>query len=157
MLPSLVEMLIFVSYLSSNMICMGSMECLNISSSACISRTIVLLLLLRVLVYIYIILYIYIYIILYYIYILYYVAEACCDANQEDISKGNIAIDPSGNVKPSDIGAFLKKEIVDYGAKQGVEITLKYIDPSYMIRAKEANSADKKYCSYKLIYIYIYI
>ena len=68
----------------------------------------------------------------------------------------SVVRDPSGNIKPPDIGGFLKKEIVDYGKeKHNMEITLKYIDPTYMIRTVKANSADKKLCSYLYIYIYI--
>jgi 6-phosphofructokinase 1 len=52
--------------------------------------------------------------------------------------------DPSGNVKLGDIGQFLKKKIGD--ALRGQEFSLKYIDPSYMIRAKAANPADAIFC-----------
>jgi len=41
----------------------------------------------------------------------------------------------------------LKKKIVEYGKEQGMDITLKYIDPTYMIRTVPANSVDQHICS----------
>lgn len=55
--------------------------------------------------------------------------------------------DASGNIKLSDIGAFLQKEIVDYGKKKNMEVTLKYINPTYMIRTVPANALDRKMCT----------
>jgi len=40
----------------------------------------------------------------------------------------------------------MKKEIEAYFKKQGDEATVKYIDPSYMIRSIPANAADSLYC-----------
>lgn len=57
--------------------------------------------------------------------------------------------DPSGNIIPSDIGTFLKDEIVNYGkVKRGIDITLKYIDPSYILRGAPANPLDKYMCGF---------
>jgi len=55
--------------------------------------------------------------------------------------------DASGNKKLGDIGLFLKEKIIEFFAKEGVEITLKYIDPSYIIRSVPANSNDSIYCT----------
>jgi 6-phosphofructokinase 1 len=55
--------------------------------------------------------------------------------------------DPSGNVRLHDIGAHLKKELSAYFAGRGMEISLKYIDPSYMIRSLPANANDNVFCS----------
>ena len=55
----------------------------------------------------------------------------------------DIGVDAVGHVKPGDIGNFLKDEIVNQGKKDGLEITLKYIDPTYMIRTVPANAHDK--------------
>ncbi|MFH1808129.1 MAG: ATP-dependent 6-phosphofructokinase [Pseudomonadota bacterium] len=52
--------------------------------------------------------------------------------------------DASGNVKLSDIGVFLSRAI-----KQGLRedhISLKYIDPSYIVRAAPANAGDAIFC-----------
>lgn len=55
--------------------------------------------------------------------------------------------DASGNLKLGDIGAFLRDEIKSRFAKKGIPITLKYIDPSYIIRASAANAADQLFCA----------
>jgi 6-phosphofructokinase 1 len=54
--------------------------------------------------------------------------------------------DASGNVKFGDIGIFLKDQITGYFKKTGMDITLKYIDPSYNIRSMPANSYDSAFC-----------
>ena len=54
--------------------------------------------------------------------------------------------DKSGNVKLGDIGLFLKAEILDYFAAVGLEVNLKYIDPSYLIRSVPANAFDSAFC-----------
>lgn len=46
-----------------------------------------------------------------------------------------------------DIGVYLKREIEGYAKKNGLGVTLKYIDPSYMIRTVPANSADRQFCA----------
>ena len=54
--------------------------------------------------------------------------------------------DAGGNVKLPDVGVFLKEKIAEY-AKQNKETwTIKYIDPTYMIRAVPANAYDSVYC-----------
>jgi 6-phosphofructokinase 1 len=45
-----------------------------------------------------------------------------------------------------DIGLFLKNQITDYFKKAGIEINLKYIDPSYTIRSMPANARDSAFC-----------
>lgn len=54
--------------------------------------------------------------------------------------------DPSGNVRPGDIGLFLRDQIQDYFSKSSTQITLKYIDPSYRIRSMPANPHDSVSC-----------
>ncbi|MCF8110602.1 MAG: ATP-dependent 6-phosphofructokinase [Desulfobacteraceae bacterium] len=56
--------------------------------------------------------------------------------------------DPSGNIKLHDIGLFLKERIQSYFAEKNIEISLKYIDPSYMIRSLPANSNDHVFCTF---------
>ncbi|MGE4194188.1 MAG: ATP-dependent 6-phosphofructokinase [Pseudodesulfovibrio sp.] len=56
--------------------------------------------------------------------------------------------DASGNVKLSDIAALLKREIVAHFKAQNIDISLKYIDPSYIIRSVPANANDRIYCSF---------
>jgi 6-phosphofructokinase 1 len=54
--------------------------------------------------------------------------------------------DASGNKKLSDIGTFLRDRITDYFRMCKTELTLKYIDPSYMIRSCPADPQDRIYC-----------
>ncbi|MDY0371829.1 MAG: ATP-dependent 6-phosphofructokinase [Sphaerochaetaceae bacterium] len=55
--------------------------------------------------------------------------------------------DASGNVRFTDIGIFLKNKIKEYFEQEGIEMSLKYIDPSYIIRSAQANPNDSIYCS----------
>merc|ERR1719232_547646 len=54
--------------------------------------------------------------------------------------------DKSGNKKLPKIGEFIKNEAIKYFADEGEEATVKFIDPSYMIRSVPANAADSLYC-----------
>ena len=51
--------------------------------------------------------------------------------------------DASGNVRHHDIGVFLRNRIQAHFDDRGVEINLKYIDPSYAIRSVPANAWDR--------------
>ena len=55
--------------------------------------------------------------------------------------------DASGNKKLGDIGGFLRDRIAKHFADRKMEVTLRYIDPSYMIRAAPANPTDAIYCA----------
>lgn len=57
------------------------------------------------------------------------------------------ATDASGNVKNKDIGAYLKEKIKEEFEAKKFPFTLKYIDPSYIIRSAPANANDSKFCS----------
>jgi 6-phosphofructokinase 1 len=54
--------------------------------------------------------------------------------------------DASGNIRFGDIGLFLKDQILSYFKKMGMEVNLKYIDPSYIIRSMPANARDAAFC-----------
>ena len=54
--------------------------------------------------------------------------------------------DASGNIRFGDIGVFLREQIKAYFAQAGMEINLKYIDPSYTIRSMPANAFDSAFC-----------
>jgi 6-phosphofructokinase 1 len=56
--------------------------------------------------------------------------------------------DASGNPKLEDIGIYLKGRIVAHFAEKGIEVNLKYIDPSYIIRSVPANPEDAVYCGF---------
>jgi 6-phosphofructokinase 1 len=47
--------------------------------------------------------------------------------------------DESGNIRLKDIGLFMKNAISKYFAERGINISLKYIDPSYKIRSLKPN------------------
>lgn len=54
--------------------------------------------------------------------------------------------DASGNLKLGDIGTFLRDTIKEHFTRSGMEINLKYIDPSYIIRSQRANAHDSVLC-----------
>jgi len=56
--------------------------------------------------------------------------------------------DESGNIRLQDIGHFLKNEIAAYFDKKQSNITIKYIDPSYIIRSLPANANDQVFCNF---------
>ncbi|KMQ52056.1 6-phosphofructokinase [Chitinispirillum alkaliphilum] len=68
-------------------------------------------------------------------------------AGQELLDREPVERDASGNIKLGDIGIFLKNQITQYFKKQNVDINLKYIDPSYIIRSTPANPIDSVYCT----------
>lgn len=55
--------------------------------------------------------------------------------------------DASGNKRLMNIGLFLKEKIAEYFDKLDMEVNIKYIDPSYIIRSAPANPNDSIYCS----------
>lgn len=67
-------------------------------------------------------------------------------AGQDLLHAGGPQYDKSGNIKLGDIGAFLKQRVNEFFDRERMEITLKYIDPSYMIRSVPANAFDAIYC-----------
>ena len=75
------------------------------------------------------------------------VAEGC---GTQLVSPSDTPRDASGNVKFSDesldIGTHLKKAITDHFAAKEIPITLKYIDPSYMVRGVRAEATDAVFC-----------
>jgi 6-phosphofructokinase 1 len=54
--------------------------------------------------------------------------------------------DASGNIRYHDIGLFLKQRITEHFTARSIPIDLKYIDPSYVIRAVPANCHDSLLC-----------
>ena len=56
--------------------------------------------------------------------------------------------DSSGNVILQDIGTFLQSEINNYFKQKEIDIGVKYIDPSYIVRAVPANAGDRVYCGF---------
>jgi 6-phosphofructokinase 1 len=67
-------------------------------------------------------------------------------AGQELLESEHGAVDASGNKKMADIGAYLRGTINAHFKAKGIEVNLKYIDPSYMIRSAPACPNDSVYC-----------
>ena len=55
-------------------------------------------------------------------------------------------VDASGNQKLGDIGVYLRDRITEHFKKKGIDATVKYIDPSYMVRSSPAIPTDSVYC-----------
>jgi 6-phosphofructokinase 1 len=64
----------------------------------------------------------------------------------QDLMAKTAERDASGNIKYGDIGTFLRDTIKDHFKRVGMEISLKYIDPSYTIRSVPATSHDSAFC-----------
>ncbi|KAL8128610.1 hypothetical protein V2J09_017765 [Rumex salicifolius] len=57
-------------------------------------------------------------------------------------------VDPSGNNLHKDVGLLLSQMIKAYfDQPKKIHVTVKYIDPTYMIRAVPSNAADNVYCT----------
>ncbi|UCD33869.1 MAG: ATP-dependent 6-phosphofructokinase [Desulfobacterales bacterium] len=69
-------------------------------------------------------------------------------AGQKFFDDANIKRDESGNIRLKDIGLFIKDAISSYFSSKQLDFSLKYIDPSYMIRSLPANANDRVYCSF---------
>ncbi|RLB58787.1 MAG: ATP-dependent 6-phosphofructokinase [Deltaproteobacteria bacterium] len=67
-------------------------------------------------------------------------------AGQEFLG-GNHSTDASGNVDLADIGLYLKQRLTSELKAAGVSHSLKYIDPSYIIRSAPANPNDSLFCA----------
>ncbi len=66
-------------------------------------------------------------------------------AGQDLLEKTNER-DESGNVRFGDVGVFLRERIKEFFKDSELKISLKYINPSYTIRSRPANSHDSVFC-----------
>ena len=64
----------------------------------------------------------------------------------EGASSDRHATDASGNLRLKDIGHVLRDRINHHFADRAIDITLKYIDPSYQIRNVPASPGDSVFC-----------
>ena len=69
-------------------------------------------------------------------------------AGQKFFEGQETARDESGNIRLKDIGFFLKEAIKSFFDTKNIDISLKYIDPSYMIRSLPANANDHVFCNF---------
>ena len=63
-------------------------------------------------------------------------------------NKNNNVTDASGNIQHKDIGLLLQQKIKEYFDSIHMKTTIKYIDPSYIIRSAPANANDSLYCNH---------
>ena len=71
---------------------------------------------------------------------------AVAEGAGQDLLAATAERDASGNVKYGDIGTYLRDAIKEYFGRIRMEINLKYIDPSYIIRSQPANPHDSALC-----------
>lgn len=67
-------------------------------------------------------------------------------AGQELLDTDPSNTDASGNVRYGDIGLYLKQRITEFFRERRMETSIKYIDPSYIIRSVPASPQDNVYC-----------
>src|ERR1700751_961819 len=68
-------------------------------------------------------------------------------AGQDLMEVNQTKADASGNRRLGDTGVFLKDKINEFFRKRRIEVNLKYIDPSYIIRSVPASPQDNVYCT----------
>jgi 6-phosphofructokinase 1 len=68
-------------------------------------------------------------------------------AGQEFFEQSDKEKDFSGNIKHKDIGIYLRDKISEEFNSNGFPYSIKYIDPSYIIRSSPANANDSKFCN----------
>jgi len=68
-------------------------------------------------------------------------------AGQDLFESKDLEKDKSGNIKHKDIGIYLKEKIKEEFDSKNFPYSIKYIDPSYIIRSAPANPNDSKFCN----------
>jgi 6-phosphofructokinase 1 len=75
-----------------------------------------------------------------------YVVIVVAEGAGQNLLAGTAACDASGNRHQGDIGTYLRETIPETLRARGMSVSLKYIDPSYMIRSLPANARDSNFC-----------
>ncbi|OQR81957.1 6-phosphofructokinase [Thraustotheca clavata] len=75
-----------------------------------------------------------------------YAVVVVAEGAGEELLGTSAIVDAGGNKKLPPIGEFMKKALIKHFESVGLTATVKYIDPSYMIRSVPANAADSLYC-----------
>ena len=65
---------------------------------------------------------------------------------QQLVSNNELGRDPSGNARLGDIGGYLVTQMTEYFRAAEIDVTVKYLDPSYAIRSLHANAMDAEFC-----------
>jgi len=68
-------------------------------------------------------------------------------AGQDFFEAGSHEKDASGNIRHKDIGVYLKEKIKEEFNEKEFPHSIRYIDPSYIIRSAPANANDSKFCN----------
>ncbi|MDO6460254.1 ATP-dependent 6-phosphofructokinase [Granulosicoccaceae sp. 1_MG-2023] len=69
-------------------------------------------------------------------------------AGQDFFAEADTGCDASGNKKPGDIGIYLRDAILAYFRERNLNVVLKYIEPSYLIRSTGPNASDQIFCDH---------
>jgi len=64
----------------------------------------------------------------------------------QELLEGEEKRDASGNILKKDIGEFLKTRIADHFRERGIPSSVKYFDPSYIVRSGPARGTDSVKC-----------
>jgi 6-phosphofructokinase 1 len=75
-----------------------------------------------------------------------YVVIVVAEGAGQDLLAQTAERDASGNLHKADIGAHLRDILPEAFRARGMSASLKYIDPSYMIRSLPANARDSNFC-----------
>jgi 6-phosphofructokinase 1 len=75
-----------------------------------------------------------------------YAVVVVAEGAGEELLGQNTEKDSGGNRKLPKIGEFVKDQVIKNFEQAGSSATVKYIDPSYMIRSVRANSSDAMLC-----------
>jgi len=67
-------------------------------------------------------------------------------AGQDLLESSSAERDSSGNILLKDIGTFMRDKINNYFKLEQIPVTLRYFDPSYIIRSSRANADDSILC-----------
>lgn len=64
----------------------------------------------------------------------------------QELMQADLGKDASGNVRLKDVGYYLKDHIEKHLCKRNIDHTVKYFDPSYLVRSIAAKGTDAVYC-----------
>ncbi len=76
-----------------------------------------------------------------------YAVVVVAEGAGEEILGPSSGRDSRGNKKLPLIGEYIKAKIQEHFYEKGLECTVRYIDPSYMVRSVPANAVDTVYCT----------
>jgi 6-phosphofructokinase 1 len=72
----------------------------------------------------------------------------CAEGAGRDLLEESRRTDASGNVRLGDICGLLGERMQAHFAARNLEMNMKFIDPSYIIRSVPANAGDRVYCGF---------